>query len=186
MFPPTRNGPCVEGFSSPRRAGRTGAPSKKRRVKHVIIHTDGSCLGNPGPGGWAAILHYGKHERELVGAEPMTTNNRMEMQGALSALEALKQPCEVELHSDSSYLVNAFQKGWVERWQRNGWRTAGGDAVKNSDLWERLISLSDKHRVDFRYVAGHSGHPLNERCDKLAREAAERIKESGSAPARSK
>lgn len=124
-------------------------------------------------------MHYGRHEKELVGADPMTTNNRMEMQAAVSALEALTQPCEVELHSDSSYLVNAFQKGWVDRWQRNHWRTANGDAVKNSDLWERLIDLAAKHRVDFRYVAGHSGHPLNERCDKLAREAAARMKEDG-------
>jgi ribonuclease HI len=150
-------------------------------VKRVTIHTDGSCLGNPGPGGWAAILHYGKHERELVGADAMTTNNRMEMFAAVAALDALKEPCEVELYSDSSYLVNAFQKGWVERWQRNGWRTAGGDPVKNSDLWEKLVALNDKHTISFRYVPGHAGHELNERCDKLARDAAGRLKDAARA-----
>lgn len=140
--------------------------------KKVVIHTDGSCLGNPGPGGWAAILQYGSHEKELVGAEASTTNNRMEMQAAVSALEALKQPCDVELHSDSSYLVNAFNKGWVVKWGGNGWRTASGDAVKNIDLWQRLSELNQRHKVSFYYVPGHSGHPLNERCDKLARDAA--------------
>jgi len=112
----------------------------------------------------------------MVGSEPMTTNNRMEVLAAVEALEALREPCEVELHSDSSYLVNAFGKGWVDKWVRNGWRTAGGDPVKNVDLWQRLIALSDKHRVTFRYVAGHSGHPLNERCDELARGAATEVK----------
>lgn len=146
-------------------------------MKKVTIHTDGSCLGNPGPGGWAAILHYGKYEREMVGAEPMTTNNRMEMLAAVAGLEALREPCEVDLHSDSSYLINAFRKGWVEKWQRNGWRTAGKDPVKNVDLWQKLVALNDTHRIEFHYVAGHSGHPLNERCDELAREAATQIKE---------
>lgn len=163
-------------------AGRSaGALVEAAGVKHVIIHTDGSCLGNPGPGGWAAILHYGKAEREMVGADVMTTNNRMEMFAAVAALEALKEPCEVELYTDSQYLINAFQKGWVERWQRNGWRTAGKDPVKNSDLWEKLIALNDRHKVDFRYVPGHSGHPLNERCDQLARDAAARMREASPA-----
>ena len=160
-----------------RGAGRSEELSNAQTVKSVVIHTDGSCLGNPGPGGWAAILHYGRHERELVGAEPMTTNNRMELQAAASALEALKQPCTVELYSDSSYLVNAFRKGWVVKWQRNGWRTASGDAVKNADIWEVLIRMNDMHTIDFRYVAGHSGHPLNERCDRLARDEAQKVRD---------
>lgn len=147
-------------------------------MKQVTIYTDGSCLGNPGPGGWAAVLRYGTHEKELVGAEPLTTNNRMELQAAVEALKVLKTPCEVELHSDSSYMVDAFKKRWVDRWQANGWRTAQKEPVKNPDLWALLVDLAEKHTVTFCYVRGHAGHPENERCDRLAREAAARIKAS--------
>lgn len=141
-------------------------------MKRVTIFTDGSCLGNPGPGGWAAILRFGRHEKELTGGEPVTTNNRMEMMAAVQALSALKEPCEVELWSDSQYLINAFEKKWVDTWLRNGWRTAAKEPVKNVDIWEQLIELTRKHKVRFNYVRGHAGHPENERCDVLAREVA--------------
>jgi ribonuclease HI len=144
-------------------------------VKQVTIFTDGSCLGNPGPGGWSAILRYGDREKELFGGEAHTTNNRMEMLGAVEALNALRETCEVELYSDSSYLVDAFSKGWIVTWQRNGWRTSSKQDVKNVDLWKRLLELTSKHRVRFHYVRGHNGHPENERCDKLARDEATRI-----------
>ena len=148
-------------------------------MKQVTIYTDGSCLGNPGPGGWAAVLRYGQSEKELVGGDPLTTNNRMELRAAVEALSALKEPCEVELHSDSSYMVDAFSKRWVDKWQANGWRTAQKEPVKNPDLWASLVELTERHRVRFRHVRGHAGHPENERCDKLARDAAARIKGGG-------
>ncbi len=157
------------------RAGLRALLSKMRDVKNVTIYTDGSCLGNPGPGGWAAILQYHGREREMVGSEPNTTNNRMEMMAAVEALRALKEPCQVELHSDSQYLINAFEKRWVDKWRANGWLTASKQPVKNVDLWNMLEDLTQKHRVKFRYVAGHSGHEFNERCDKLARDAATRL-----------
>ena len=144
-------------------------------MKKIEIYTDGSCLGNPGPGGWSAILRFGEREKELWGGEPHTTNNRMEMLGAVEGLSALKEPCEVALYSDSSYLVDAFSKGWLVGWQRNGWRTASKQDVKNVDLWKRLLELTSRHKVTFHYVRGHNGHPENERCDKLARDEAARI-----------
>ena len=136
-------------------------------MKKVNIYTDGACRGNPGAGGWGAVLVYGAHEKELSGGEPMTTNNRMELLGAISALEALKEPCEVTLTSDSRYLTDAFLQGWVDAWRESGWRR-GKEELKNPDLWERLYDLTKIHRVEFVWVKGHAGHEYNERCDRLA------------------
>jgi len=143
--------------------------------KKVEIHTDGACLGNPGPGGWAALLRLGQVERELTGAEADTTNNRMELMAAISALEALKASCEVDLHSDSQYVLKGIHE-WLPGWIRRGWKTAGGDPVKNQDLWMRLQHAAAPHAVRWHWVRGHAGHPDNERVDRLARGAAERVK----------
>jgi ribonuclease HI len=137
---------------------------------HVVIHTDGACSGNPGPGGWGAILAFGKHVKELKGGEPQTTNNRMELMAAIEALEALKRPCLVDIHTDSEYLRNGIMR-WIHAWKRNGWRTADRKPVKNADLWQRLDSLCARHRVRWHWLKGHAGHALNERADALAREA---------------
>jgi ribonuclease HI len=136
--------------------------------KQVQIHTDGACLGNPGPGGWAALLRYRGRERELSGGEPATTNNRMELMAAIMALEALREPCGVVLHTDSQYVRQGITL-WMPNWLRRNWRTAGGDAVKNRELWERLHAAASRHQVDWRWVKGHSGDPDNERVDQLAR-----------------
>lgn len=136
----------------------------------VQIWTDGACSGNPGPGGWGAILCAKGVEKELSGAEPATTNNRMELMAAIGALEALKRPVEVVLHTDSSYLRNGVTQ-WLSRWKRNGWRTAEGKPVANADLWVRLETAAQPHRVDWRWVKGHAGDPMNERADALARNA---------------
>ncbi len=137
-------------------------------MKHVDIYTDGACRGNPGKGGWGAILVYGGHEKELSGGEKETTNNRMELMAAISALEALKEPCEVTLTSDSKYMIDAITKGWVYSWKAKGWKKADKSPALNIDLWERLLALLDKHKVEFVWVRGHNGHPYNERCDALA------------------
>ncbi|NLG60224.1 MAG: ribonuclease HI [Gammaproteobacteria bacterium] len=144
-------------------------------MKQVHIHTDGACLGNPGPGGWAALLRYGVRERELVGGEALTTNNRMELMAAIRALEVLTEPCEVILHTDSQYVRKGITE-WMPNWLRRNWRTAAGAPVKNQDLWQRLHEAAGRHRVDWRWVKGHSGDPDNERVDLLARTEAERIK----------
>ena len=135
---------------------------------HVIIHTDGACSGNPGPGGWGAILHSGPHEKELKGGEPHTTNNRMELMAAIAALEALKQPSTVELHTDSQYVHHGISQ-WIKGWKRNGWRTADKKPVKNMDLWQRLDTALAEHEIQWIWVRGHAGHPENERADALAR-----------------
>jgi ribonuclease HI len=145
-------------------------------MKQVEIHTDGACLGNPGPGGWAALLRYGTTERELAGGEADTTNNRMELMAAIAALEALKSPCEVVLHTDSQYVKKGIGE-WLPNWIRRGWKTAGGDPVKNKDLWERLAAAGARHQVEWKWVKGHAGHVDNERVDVLARAAAERIRD---------
>jgi len=145
-------------------------------MKQVEIHTDGACLGNPGPGGWAALLRYGSTERELAGGEADTTNNRMELMAAISALEALKAPCEVVLHTDSQYVKKGIGE-WLPNWIRRGWKTAAGEPVKNKDLWARLATANTRHQVQWRWVKGHAGHVDNERVDLLARAAAERIRE---------
>lgn len=136
-------------------------------MKKVCIYTDGACSGNPGPGGWAAILRYNGHERELSGGEPATTNNRMELIAAISALEALKEPCEVELWTDSQYLARAVNEGWLAGWKRRGWRRKEGE-LKNPELWQALDALLARHNVSFNWLKGHDGHEYNERCDALA------------------
>lgn len=136
----------------------------------VTIHTDGACSGNPGPGGWGAILEYNGHEKELSGAEAETTNNRMELMAAIAALEALKRPSKVRLVTDSVYVRDGVTK-WIHGWKKNGWKTAAKKPVKNEDLWRRLDAVASKHRVEWEWVKGHAGHPENERADQLAREA---------------
>ena len=147
-------------------------------MKEVEIHTDGSCLGNPGPGGWAAVLRHQGRERELSGGEALTTNNRMELMAAIMALEALTEPCQITLQTDSQYVRQGITE-WMANWVRRNWKTAGGEAVKNRDLWERLHAANTKHAVDWRWVKGHAGDPDNERVDQLARAAAVKIKASG-------
>jgi ribonuclease HI len=139
--------------------------------KRVTIFTDGACSGNPGPGGYAAILQYGEHRRELSGGFRRTTNNRMELTAAIMALEALKQPCDVTLVSDSEYVVNGVTKNWARGWRAKGWRRSG-KIVPNWDLWRRLLELCEQHRVELRWVEGHAGHDENECCDRLAVQAA--------------
>lgn len=136
-----------------------------------MIYTDGACSGNPGPGGWAAVLRTGGHRREISGREPHTTNQRMELTAAARALGTLKYPCRVTLYSDSAYLVNAFRQDWLSRWERNGWRNAQKEPVDNQDLWLELLRLSKIHDVTWLKVSGHSGDEMNERCDALARAA---------------
>lgn len=144
-------------------------------LKEVIIYTDGACSGNPGPGGWAAVLLYGGHRKELSGAVAVTTNQRMELTAALEALKALKEPCRVKLYSDSAYLVNAFQEGWIKRWQENGWRTAKKEPVENQDLWQELLKVASQHQVEWVKVTGHSDNEENNRCDALARAAISKL-----------
>ena len=144
-------------------------------MKAVEVHTDGACLGNPGPGGWAALLRYGARERELVGGEALTTNNRMELMAAIVALETLTEACEVTLHTDSQYVRQGITE-WMRNWVRRGWKTAAGEPVKNRDLWERLHAAAGRHAIDWRWVKGHSGDPDNERVDVLARNEALKLK----------
>ncbi|MBV1694999.1 MAG: ribonuclease HI [Hyphomicrobiales bacterium] len=135
----------------------------------VVVYSDGACSGNPGPGGWGAILMSGPHRKEINGGEAVTTNNRMELMAAISALEALKRPSRVTIHTDSNYVKDGITS-WIHGWKRNGWRTAGKAPVKNAELWQRLDELTRRHEVEWRWVKGHAGHPLNERADELARE----------------
>lgn len=136
--------------------------------KKVVIYTDGACSGNPGPGGWGVLLRFGEHEKELSGGAASTTNNQMELQAAIEALEALTRPCNVELHTDSKYVMNGITQ-WLPGWIRNGWKTAAKKPVKNADLWQRLNEAKDRHNVNWHWVKGHAGHPENERADELAR-----------------
>jgi len=140
----------------------------------VEIFTDGACRGNPGPGGWGAILRHGETERELSGAESATTNNRMELMAAIRALEALKRPCEVTLTTDSQYVKNGITE-WLPQWKKRGWKTAGRQPVKNQELWERLEAASARHRVHWKWIRGHTGHPENERADALANRAIDEL-----------
>ncbi|WP_369976591.1 ribonuclease HI [Xanthomonas bundabergensis] len=151
-------------------------------MKTVDIHTDGACLGNPGPGGWAALLRYKGLEREVAGAEAHTTNNRMELMAAIMALETLNEPCQIVLHTDSQYVRQGITE-WMPGWVRRQWKTAGGDPVKNRDLWERLHAAAQRHTIDWRWVKGHSGDPDNERVDVLARNQALRVRAGGAAVA---
>jgi ribonuclease HI len=138
-------------------------------AERVTIYTDGACSGNPGPGGWGAILIFGEHRKEIMGGEAHTTNNRMELMAAIAALESLKRPCHVDLHTDSEYLRGGIT-GWIKGWKKNGWRTADKKPVKNVDLWQRLEAALGDHQVQWHWVKGHTGHDLNERADELARE----------------
>ena len=146
-------------------------------MKHVSIYTDGACRGNPGRGGWGAVLVYNGVEKELSGGEAMTTNNRMELTAAIEALSALKEPCRVTLTSDSKYLVDAITQGWAESWRARGWKKADKSPALNPDLWEKLLVLLERHDVEFVWVKGHDGHPYNERCDKLATAFADSFEE---------
>jgi ribonuclease HI len=145
--------------------------------KKIEIYTDGACSGNPGPGGWGAILIWGDHRKELKGGEAQTTNNRMELMGAISALEALKTGVEADLYTDSAYVRNGIS-GWIHGWKRNGWRTADKKPVKNVELWQRLEQAVAQHKVTWHWVKGHAGHPENERADELAREGMAEFKPS--------
>lgn len=145
-------------------------------MKKVELYTDGACKGNPGPGGYGAILVYGGVEKEFSGGEALTTNNRMELLGAITGLAALKEPCEVVLTSDSKYLVDAVNKKWAVGWRKRGWKRSDGKPALNIDLWERLLALLETHRVTFVWVKGHAGHPYNERCDRLAVSEAEKFR----------
>ena len=149
-----------------------------RHLPHVVIHTDGACSGNPGPGGWGAILAFGDYEKELKGGAATTTNNRMELMAAISALEALKKPCRVDLHTDSQYLRDGVT-AYLARWKQNGWRTADKKPVKNIDLWQRLDKAMHEHQIRWHWLRGHAGHALNERADLLARQAIAEIRAAG-------
>lgn len=156
-------------------AGLKGAGLKRAGLKPVEVHTDGACLGNPGPGGWAALLRFRGKEREIAGGEPLTTNNRMELMAAIVALETLSEACVVTLQTDSQYVRQGITE-WMPNWLRRNWKTSGGDPVKNRDLWERLHAATGRHRIDWRWVKGHSGDPDNERVDELARAEAIKFK----------
>jgi len=146
-------------------------------MKRVTIFTDGACAGNPGPGGWGAVLITGPHRREISGCDPQTTNNRMEMTAALEALRVLKEPCEIDLYTDSQYLRNGIEK-WLSKWKRSQWRTAAKKPVKNADLWEQLDAATERHAVRWHWVRGHDGNVENERCDELANEAIRRARDA--------
>lgn len=148
-------------------------------MKKVIIYTDGACSGNPGNGGWAAILKFGEVEKELSGYEENTTNNKMELTAAIKGLKALKEPCEVELYSDSAYLINAFEKFWLVNWKKNGWINSSKEEVKNSDLWKELDSLNTLHKIKWIKVKGHADNEYNNRCDKLATDEIKNNRKNG-------
>lgn len=145
-------------------------------MKKVVLYTDGACSGNPGVGGWAAILRHGSAEKVLTGGEEQTTNNRMELMGVISGLEALKEDCEVEIYSDSAYVVNAFLQDWISYWLMSGWRTKGKKPVQNVELWQRLLNVCAKHKITWNKVKGHADNELNNRCDTLAVAEIEKIK----------
>ena len=145
-------------------------------MKKIELFTDGACSGNPGPGGWGAILRYNGHEKELCGGEKETTNNRMELTAVIEGLSALKEPCEIELFTDSKYVCDAVVKRWVYSWKANGWKKADKKPALNVDLWKKLLELIDTHKVNFNWIKGHAGHPENERCDTLAVEYYQKFK----------
>jgi ribonuclease HI len=150
---------------------------QKSDLPHVIVHTDGACSGNPGPGGWGAVLKFGDIEKELKGGEPNTTNNRMELLAAISALEAMKRPVTVDIYTDSQYVRGGIT-GWIHNWKRNGWRTADKKPVKNMDLWQRLDAALKTHDIRWHWIKGHAGHAENERADQLARDGLRESRES--------
>ncbi|WP_054026464.1 ribonuclease HI [Bacillus sp. FJAT-28004] len=144
-------------------------------MKDVMIYTDGACSGNPGPGGWGAVLFFGVHKKEISGGEKHSTNNRMEIQAVIEGLKLLKEPCQVKVYSDSAYVVNCFQKGWINGWLRNGWKNSKKEPVENQELWKALWELMQRHKVEYVKVKGHSDNEWNNRCDELAREAIKRL-----------
>ncbi|HCO12238.1 MAG TPA: ribonuclease HI [Desulfonauticus sp.] len=146
------------------------------KLPKVYLYTDGCSLGNPGPGGIGIILRYKDKEKEISRAHPHTTNNRMELEAVITGLEALKTTCEVEVFTDSQYVAKALNEGWLEKWQKNNWKNSAKKPVKNQDLWQRLLPLLEKHQITFHWIKGHNQHPENERCDFLAKQAAEKIK----------
>ena len=154
---------------------KEAAPKEKAKSR-VEIFTDGACSGNPGPGGWGAVLRYGETEKELSGGESATTNNRMELMAAIMGLESLRRPCQVTLSTDSTYVKDGITR-WINGWKKNGWKTADKKPVKNVDLWQRLEAAVAPHRIQWEWVRGHSGHPENERADQLARDAIRAVKE---------
>lgn len=145
-------------------------------LKRVLLFTDGACSGNPGPGGYGAILRYGEFEKKICGGEPETTNNRMELTAVIKGLSALNQPCVVDLYSDSKYFIDAVRHGWVLKWKANGWMRTKKDKALNPDLWEQILELLSKHEVNLHWVKGHSGHPENEECDRMAVEQSKRFR----------
>lgn len=147
------------------------------KMKKVILYTDGACSGNPGIGGYGAILRYGSQEKVLSGGEKETTNNRMELMAVIVGLEKIKESCEVEVYSDSAYVVNAFLQDWIGSWQKNGWKTSGKSPVLNAELWKRLLVQTERHKVTFHKVKGHADNELNNRCDEIARSEIAKIKE---------
>jgi len=149
-------------------SGQPGKSSLTKPLKRVELFTDGACTGNPGPGGWCAILRFNRTEREMAGYQKLTTNNQMEMTAVIEGLRALKEPCHVTVYTDSQYVHKGFTQ-WISQWKRNGWRTSGKEPVKNRELWQALDELAGKHHLEWVWVRGHAGHPENERCDELAR-----------------
>lgn len=144
-------------------------------MKEVTIYTDGACSGNPGPGGYGAVLFYGGHKKEISGGDKQTTNNRMEILAVVEGLSLLKEPCNVKVYSDSAYVVNCFQQNWIRNWQKNGWKNSKKEPVENQDLWKKLLEVMSRHKVEYVKVKGHSDNEWNNRCDELAREAIKRL-----------
>jgi ribonuclease HI len=159
--------PAAFGFGIITCQGGVGR-GRLRALKRVIIHTDGACKGNPGPGAYGAVLVCGRHRKEISAGYRLTTNNRMELRAAIAALEMLSEPCEIELHSDSKYLIQAINEKWIDGWRRRGWIKSDKQPVKNRDLWQQLLAAMANHKIDWRWVKGHAGHAENERCDELA------------------
>lgn len=151
-------------------------------MKQVEIYTDGACSGNPGAGGWGAVLIYGEHKIEVSGYDESTTNNKMELTAALEALKKLKEPCSVNLYSDSAYLINAFTQGWIDKWLKMGWKRNKNEEVKNVELWKELVRLSDYHRIKWIKVKGHADNEMNNRCDKLATDEIKRQQKGSRLP----
>ncbi len=145
-------------------------------MKDIVLYTDGSCKQNPGPGGWCAILVYGKNEKTISGGERNTTNNRMELTAVISGLEALKEPCNVKLVSDSKYVIDALSLGWAKGWRSRGWKKSDKSPALNPDLWQKLLELTEIHSLTFEWIKGHAGHPYNERCDSVAQAEAEKMR----------
>ena len=154
----------TEEWKSPKKKNN----SEGEHMKEVTLYTDGACSGNPGPGGWGAILVYMNYKKEMSGGEKETTNNRMELMAAIEGLSALKEPCKVKLVSDSKYLIDGLSKGWARSWKSKGWKKSDGKQALNIELWEKLLELEDYHNIEYEWVKGHAGHPYNERCDEMA------------------